>query len=85
MVKLTSAVYVDLSKAFDTLGHSVLLQKLPTYGVKNKELEWFHSYLLTERTMFISIEIFLVQSQYTVEFPKDRSWGHCCLLFLSTT
>ena len=40
--KLTGAVYVDLSKAFDTIGHSVLLL---TYGVKDKELEWFNSYL----------------------------------------
>ena len=74
-----------MSKAFDTLGHSVLFQKLSTCGVKDKELEWFDSYLLTERTMFVLTEIFLAQSQYTVEFPKDRSWGHYCLLFLSTT
>ena len=40
---------------------------------------------LAERTMFVPTEIFLVQSQYTVEFPKDRLWGHYCLLFLSTT
>ena len=74
-----------MSKAFDTLGHSVLLQKLSTYEVKDNELEWFDSYLLTERTMFVSTEIFLAQSQYTVEFPKDRSWGHYYLLLLSTT
>ena len=43
--KLTGAVYVDLSKVFDTIGHSVLLQKLSTYGVKHKELEWFNSCL----------------------------------------
>ena len=40
---------------------------------------------LTERTMFESAEIFLVHSQYTIELPKNRSWGHFCLLFLSTT
>ena len=82
--KLTSAVYVDLSKNFDTIGHSVLLQKFSTYGVKDKEHEWFNSYL-TERIMFVSTEIFLVQSQSTVEFPKGRSWGHYCLLLLPTT
>ena len=47
--KLTSAVYVDLSKAFDTIGRSVLLQKLTTYGVKDKELEWFNSYLFNRK------------------------------------
>ena len=40
--KPTSAIYVDLSKAFEAIGHSVLLQKLPTYEVKDKELEWFN-------------------------------------------
>ena len=47
--KLTGAVYVDLSKAFDTIGHSVLLQKLSTYGVKDQELEWFNSYLFSRK------------------------------------
>ena len=37
--KLIGAVYVDLSKTFDTIGHSVLLLKLSTYGMKDKELE----------------------------------------------
>ena len=32
--RLTGAVYVDLSKAFDTIGRNVLLQKSSTYGVK---------------------------------------------------
>ena len=32
--RLTGAVYVDLLKAFDTIGRNVLLQKLSTYGVK---------------------------------------------------
>ena len=34
-----------MSKAFDSIGHSVLLQKFSTYGVKDKELEWFNSYV----------------------------------------
>ena len=83
--KLTGAVYVDLSKAFDNIGHSALLQKLLTYGVKEKELEWFISYLFNRKNYVYSTEKFLVQSQYTVEFPKDRSWEHYFLLFLSTT
>ena len=45
--KLTGASYVNLSKGFDNIGHSVLLQKCSTYGVKNKKLEWFNSYLFS--------------------------------------
>ena len=39
------AVFVDLSKAFDTIGHAILLEKLQSYGIENVELEWFSNYL----------------------------------------
>jgi len=43
--KATGAVFIDLSKAFDTISHSVLLNKLSRYGVYNMELQWFTDYL----------------------------------------
>ena len=50
--KFTIGVFIDLSKAFDTVDHSILLKKLSFYGVKNNNLKWFKSYL-SNRKQFI--------------------------------
>ena len=47
--KCTGIVFVDLKKAFDTLDHETLSNKLRHYGVKNTALKWFCSYLSNRR------------------------------------
>ena len=43
---LTSlATFVDLRKAFDTVNHEILLQKIKCYGIRNKNLDWCTNYL----------------------------------------
>ncbi len=52
--KLVGAVFLDLSRAFDTINHGNLLTKLATYGIRGDELEWFTSYLF-QRTQVVDI------------------------------
>ena len=53
--KISLAIFMDLSKAFDTLDYNILIKKLANYGINGTPLEWFTSYL-TGRSQYVEID-----------------------------
>ena len=51
----TGMILIDLQKAFDTIDHNILLEKLKAIGFCDDTVNWFHSYL-TVQAFLVSIE-----------------------------
>ena len=47
------AAFLDLAKAFDSIDHNILDQKLKRYGIRDTEHKWFMSYLSGKQQLTI--------------------------------
>ena len=63
--KIPTTVLIDLSKAFDTLNHDILLSKLGYYGVFGVELRLLSNYL-SDRVQYV---------EYLGAISQSRSIG----------
>ena len=62
---LTGVVFLDFRKAFGSVNHKTLLQKLTSYGVQGVELTWFTNYLQNRQ-------------QKSIVRGTESTWGTIC-------
>ena len=48
---MNGVLFLDLCKAFDTVGHKILIKKLYLYGIQDTSFNWFNSYLYNRKQM----------------------------------
>jgi hypothetical protein len=53
--KYSVGIFIDLTKAYDTLNHKVMMEKLSSYGIRGITNMWFKSYL-SNRRQYIEIK-----------------------------
>ncbi|XP_065645688.1 uncharacterized protein LOC136076146 [Hydra vulgaris] len=76
----TLGVFIDLSKAFDTVDHDILIEKLELYGVLNNNLLWFKNYLSNRKQYIVYKENETGNKVITCGVPQGSILGP--LLFL---
>lgn len=69
-------VFADLPKAFDTVDHHILVDKLENYVINGNNLHWFQSYFKNRKPYLnFSDKITTSSKKKLVVFLKDPSLG----------
>ena len=78
--KQTDVIYLDMSKAFDKVQHSLILDKLRQYNISGDLLNWFTSYLRGRRQRVTVLGATSKECKVTSGVPQGSIFGP--MLFL---
>ena len=81
---INGVLFLDLCKAFDTVNHKILVKKLLfllfIYGIRNKSLDWFKSYLHNRKQFCVVNNATSCTKKVSCGIPQRSNLGP--LLFL---
>jgi len=75
-------VFFDLRKAFDSVPHRALLEKLMQLNLNPVLIRWICSYLMGRRQKVVVDGSHLVPYLLTQEYLRDLSWASSCFLYI---
>ena len=59
--EITCGLFLDLQKAFDPIGHEILLSKLEYYRIRGVQLKWFKTFLI-QRHQYVPIKNYISET-----------------------
>ena len=82
IIRFGCCIFLDFAKAFDTVDHNILLQKLNFYGIRGVAHKWFTSYL-SERKQKVKIgDVFSNSESIRCGVPQGSVLGPLLFLML---
>ena len=66
------SLFLDLSKAFDTANHQILLNTLKYYRLQQSEYNWFQSYLSNRKQQCMQMTLLLIHVLSPLVCLMDR-------------
>ncbi len=72
--KFSVGIFLDLSKAFDTINHNILIRKLEHYGIRGVAKKWFENYLCDRKQIVKYNEVH--SEEMKIFRPKNKKTKH---------
>ena len=76
----TGAIFIDLSKAFDTITYKTFYKKLEQYGVRGNALQWMKSYLTGRSHKVMLGDIISKNFEIKIGCPQGSIMGPLCYI-----